>query len=125
MRKLFTAALGVLGVLASTGVAFAEEAAEAATSAAAAVAPVAQASLDTAGLGLTAFAMVIGMAIAAAGCGIGQGLGLKAACDGVARNPEASGKLTSTMLLGMAFIESLAIYAFVICLILMFVRPLG
>ena len=65
----------------------------------------------------------IGMAIAAAGCGIGQGLGLKGACEGVARNPEASNKLTTMLLLGLAFIESLAIYALVINLILLLMNP--
>ncbi|MFP4400093.1 MAG: ATP synthase F0 subunit C, partial [Desulfonatronovibrio sp.] len=65
-----------------------------------------------------AMATAIGMAIAAFGCGIGQGLGLKAACDGTARNPEAGGKITVTMLIGLAMIESLAIYALVINLIL-------
>lgn len=114
MRKLLAAGFGAVVTLMTAGLAVAAEAA----------AP-AQASLDASGLGLTAFAMVIGMGIAAAGCGIGQGLGLKAACEGVARNPEASNKLTNSLLLGLAFIESLAIYTFVICLILLFLRPLG
>jgi F-type H+-transporting ATPase subunit c len=59
-----------------------------------------------------------GIAIAAFGCGIGQGLGLKGAVEGIARNPEASGKVTVTMLIGLAMIESLCIYALVIALIL-------
>ena len=118
MRKLFTAALGVLGVLATAGIAMAAAAAAAAPAAA-------QATLDAPGLGTVALAMCIGMGIAAAGCGIGQGLGLKGACEGVARNPEASNKLTNTLMLGLAFIESLAIYTFVICLILIFMRPFG
>jgi F-type H+-transporting ATPase subunit c len=70
-----------------------------------------------------AMATAFGMAIAAAGCGIGQGLGLKAACEGTARNPEASGKITVTMLIGLAMIESLAIYALVVNLILLFANP--
>ena len=68
-----------------------------------------------------AYASAFGMGFAAALCGLGQGLGVKAACEGVARNPEASGKMTTTLLLGLAFIESLAIYALVISLILLFV----
>jgi len=70
-----------------------------------------------------AYATSYGMGFAAALCGIAQGLGVKAACEGTARNPEASGKLTVTLLLGLAFIESLAIYALVINLILLFVTP--
>ena len=114
MRKLCTAVTSALFILASVGIALAAEAAE----------PVAKgASMDSFGIALTAFGCAIGMAIAAAGCGIGQGMGLKGACEGIARNPEAGGKLTPILLLGLAFIESLAIYALVICLILLFVKP--
>jgi F-type H+-transporting ATPase subunit c len=60
-----------------------------------------------------------GIAIAAFGCGIGQGLGLKSAVEGIARNPESSGKVTVTMLIGLAMIESLCIYALVISLMLL------
>ncbi|MBW2568134.1 MAG: ATP synthase F0 subunit C [Deltaproteobacteria bacterium] len=64
-----------------------------------------------------------GIAIAACGCGIAQGLGLKAAVEGIARNPESSGKVTVTMLIGLAMIESLCIYALVISLILIYAHP--
>ncbi|MCP4164041.1 MAG: ATP synthase F0 subunit C [Deltaproteobacteria bacterium] len=63
------------------------------------------------------------IAIAAAGCGIGQGIGLKAAVEGIARNPESSGKVTVTLLIGLALIESLCIYALVVSLILIFMHP--
>ena len=107
MRKLLTGLLSMVALLGFAGVA----------SAAGIYDPVA--------LGTTDLAAAIGMAIAAAGCGIGQGLGLKAACEGTARNPEAGGKLMVTLILGLAFIESLAIYALVINLILLFTNPLG
>jgi len=55
--------------------------------------------------------------------GIGQGLGLKGATEGIARNPGASGKITTTLIIGLAMIESLAIYALVVALILLFVNP--
>lgn len=64
-----------------------------------------------------------GIGIAAFGCGIGQGIGLRGAVEGIARNPESSGKVTVTMLIGLALIESLCIYALVIALILIFVHP--
>jgi F-type H+-transporting ATPase subunit c len=60
-----------------------------------------------------------GIAIAAFGCGIGQGIGLRSAVEGIARNPESSGKVTVTMLIGLAMIESLCIYALVIALMLL------
>jgi F-type H+-transporting ATPase subunit c len=61
-----------------------------------------------------------GMGIAAFGTGIGQGLAVKSSVEGIARNPEASGKITVTMLIGLAMIESLAIYALVVALIILF-----
>ena len=62
--------------------------------------------------------------IAAFGCGIGQGMGLKGAVEGVARNPEASGKITVTLLIGLAMVESLCIYALVVALILLYAAPM-
>ena len=57
------------------------------------------------------------------GCGIAQGIGLRSAVEGIARNPESSGKVTVTMLIGLALIESLCIYALVVALILIFAHP--
>ncbi|MBU1249324.1 MAG: ATP synthase F0 subunit C [Proteobacteria bacterium] len=74
---------------------------------------------------VAAWATAIGMAIAAGLCGLGQGMGLKAACEGTARNPEAGGKVQVMLILGLAFIESLAIYALVVNLLLLFLKPLG
>lgn len=70
-----------------------------------------------------AIASAIGMAIAAAGTGLGQGNAIRGAVEGIARNPGASGKILSTLLIGLAMIESLAIYALVIALILLFANP--
>lgn len=76
---------------------------------------------EGAAAGSFALATALGMGLAAAGCGIGQGMGLRAACEGIARNPEAGGKIQTALILGLAFVESLAIYALVINLILLFV----
>jgi F-type H+-transporting ATPase subunit c len=65
----------------------------------------------------------LAIGIAALGTGIGQGIGLSKACEGVARNPGASGKITTTLIIGLAMIESLAIYALVVALIILFVNP--
>ena len=66
-----------------------------------------------------------GMAIGAFGTGLGQGLAIKSAVEGVARNPGASGKVMTTMMIGLAMIESLAIYVFVVAMIILFVDPFG
>jgi F-type H+-transporting ATPase subunit c len=73
--------------------------------------------------GIAALACGIAIGVAAFGASIGQGMGLKGATEGIARNPGASGKITTTMIIGLAMIESLAIYALVVALILLFVNP--
>lgn len=65
----------------------------------------------------------IGMGLGSIGTGIGQGMAIKAACEGVARNPGASGKIMTTMMIGLAMIESLAIYVFVVSMIILFANP--
>ncbi len=73
----------------------------------------------------SAIAAGLAIAIAAHGCGIGQGMAVRGAVEGIARNPEASGKVTVTMLIGLAMIESLSIYALVIALILIYANPIS
>ena len=65
----------------------------------------------------------LAIGLAALGTGIGQGIGLSKACEGVARNPGVSGKITTTLIIGLAMIESLAIYALVVVLIILFMNP--
>ncbi len=102
MRKFFTIFISTVAMLAFASVALA-----------------ADTRLSGADVSAVWAAASFAMAIAAFGCGIGQALGLKAACEGTARNPEAGGKIMVTLILGMAFIESLAIYALVVNLILL------
>ena len=69
--------------------------------------------------GMYALGAGLGIGIAAAGCGLGQGRAGAAALDGIARNPNASDKLFTPMILVLALIESLAIYALVISFMLL------
>jgi len=65
----------------------------------------------------------IGAGLAALGCiggGIGTGNAAAKAVEGVAKQPEARGAITSTLVIGAAFSEATAIYAFLIALILAF-----
>ncbi len=64
----------------------------------------------------------LGIGIAALGGGIGQGLAVRGACEATARNPDASGKISQSLILGLAFIESLVIYALLVALIILFVK---
>jgi F-type H+-transporting ATPase subunit c len=68
--------------------------------------------------GLIAIAAGFGIAIAALGGGLGQGRAAAAALDGIARNPGAAGQIRGPMILGLALIESLVIYALIISLLL-------
>lgn len=64
--------------------------------------------------GLIAIAAALAIGLATIGAGIGQGLAASKALESMARQPEMQGKLQSTMLLAMGFIEALAIYGLVI-----------
>jgi F-type H+-transporting ATPase subunit c len=71
------------------------------------------------GIPVQAFAAIgagVAIGFAALGTGIGMGSGLSKACEGVARNPGVSGKITTTLIIGLALIESLCIYALIIAL---------
>jgi F-type H+-transporting ATPase subunit c len=86
-------------------------------------AAVSEGAMDYYTMAVLACGLAIG--IAAFGTGIGQGIGLSKAAEGVARNPGASGKITTTLIIGLAMIESLCIYALVVVLIVLFVKPFG
>jgi F-type H+-transporting ATPase subunit c len=80
----------------------------------------AQNETDSGTLSAAYIAAGLGIGLAAAGGAIGQGRASAAALEGIARNPNASDKLFVPMILGLALIESLVIYALVIALILVF-----
>jgi F-type H+-transporting ATPase subunit c len=63
-------------------------------------------------------ASAFGMALAAAGCGYAQSRALAAACEGVSRNPGATDTIRLFLILGLAFIEFLALLTFVVILML-------
>ena len=62
-----------------------------------------------------AVACGFGIGIAALGTGLAMGYAINGALQGTARNPEASGKILTLMIVGLALIESLCIYALLIC----------
>ncbi len=76
---------------------------------------------DAAGVaGYIALAAGLGIGIAAFGGALGQGRAAATALEGIARNPGAAGKIMTPMIIGLALIESLVIYAFVITILLTF-----
>jgi F-type H+-transporting ATPase subunit c len=79
-----------------------------------AVSPVfAQATGDNSG-GLKTLGYVVGMGIASGLCGIGQGRAAGGAAEAIARNPGANANIRLALILGLVFIESLAIYTLVV-----------
>lgn len=66
-----------------------------------------------------ALAAPIGVGLAALGSGIGLGLAVGGAMEAIGRQPEASGKIMTTMIIGAALIEALTIYALIVFFILL------
>ncbi|MFH0809153.1 MAG: F0F1 ATP synthase subunit C [Pseudomonadota bacterium] len=64
------------------------------------------------------------MAIGTIGPALGEGRAVAGALDALARQPDASGTITRTLFVGLAMIESTAIYALVVSLVLLFANPL-
>lgn len=100
--KIFWKVMFAVSALLIMSCAFAEEAA-----------PVAQAAGGIADKTLVQMAYMIGLAIAALGGALGEGRVVAAALEGIARNPSAAGKLQMIMILGLALIESLVIFALI------------
>jgi F-type H+-transporting ATPase subunit c len=65
----------------------------------------------------------LAVGLAAIGPGIGQGNAAGQAVEGIARQPEAEGKIRGTLLLSLAFMEALTIYGLVVALVLLFANP--
>ena len=102
MRKFSLLLISVLAMMIAAVPALAQPA-NAATEAAAA-----------SSAGLKAIAAGVGFAIAVFGGAIGQSKIGAAACEGAARNPGAAGRIQTMMILGLALIESLVLFALLI-----------
>jgi F-type H+-transporting ATPase subunit c len=116
MKKGFTVSvLAFLAVISSVALAAAAEAANPGT------------SVDyTRTIVVVVSLLVAGGAIAVGtiGTSSAMGQGLSSAANSVGRNPEAHGKILITMMVGLAMIESLAIYCLVVALIVLYANPL-
>ena len=66
----------------------------------------------------------VGMAIASGLCGLGQGRAVAAAVEAMGRQPGAAARIQTALIIGLALIESLAIYVLVVAMILLFVQPI-
>ena len=72
-------------------------------------------------IGLKAIAAGIAVGIAAAGGAVGMGLATAKTTESIARQPEAEGKVRTTLMLGLVFIETAIIYALLVVILIIFV----
>jgi len=61
----------------------------------------------------------IAIGLAVLGGGLGQGRAAAAALEGISRNPGAAGRIQTPMILGLALIESLVLFAFLIAFLIL------
>lgn len=105
MKRISASALSALTVLMTTAPVFAEEVEE----------------VVAGGIGEKAYASAITIGIAAAAGAISMGLAICKAAEGVSKQPEASSKIQTILMLGLVFIETAIIYALIIAILIIFV----
>ena len=115
MKKLCVLVLALLMTLALALPAFAAEGDAAATGAEAAE------TQEDNTVGLKAIAAGIAIGIAAAGGAVGMGIAAAKSTESIARQPEAEGKVRTTLMLGLVFIETAIIYALLVVILIIFV----
>ncbi|MGA9097436.1 MAG: F0F1 ATP synthase subunit C [Methanotrichaceae archaeon] len=80
------------------------------------------ATVDTIGMA-SIIAAGVTMAIGSIGPAIGEGWALSRALGAIAQQPDEANTITRTLFVGLAMVESIAIYCFVISIILIFANP--
>ena len=68
-----------------------------------------------------AIAAAIVVGLAAAGGAIAMGMAIAKSVDGISRQPEADGKIRTTLMLGLVFVETAIIYALIVVILIIFV----
>ncbi|WP_026191715.1 MULTISPECIES: F0F1 ATP synthase subunit C [Methylosinus] len=72
---------------------------------------------------ISVIAAAVAVSFGAIGPALAEGKAVAAAMDAIARQPEAAGVLSRTLFVGLAMIETMAIYCLVIALLLLFANP--
>ena len=67
------------------------------------------------------FASAVAIGLAAMGGAVGMGIATGKSAEGISRQPEAEGKIRSTFMLGLVFIETAIIYALLVVILIIFV----
>lgn len=76
---------------------------------------------DSGAVGVKAIAAALAVGLAAAAGAIGMGMAIAKSQEGISRQPEAEGKIRTTLMLGLVFVETAIIYALVIGILIIFV----
>ena len=71
--------------------------------------------------GMKALAASIAIGLAGIGGTIAMGMAITKSNEGVARQPEAAGKIQTQLMLGLVFIETVVIYALIVAILIVFV----
>ncbi|MCB9697122.1 MAG: F0F1 ATP synthase subunit C [Alphaproteobacteria bacterium] len=72
---------------------------------------------------LSIIGAVVAVSFGAIGPALAEGRAVAAAMEGIARQPEAAGTLSRTLFVGLAMIETMAIYCLVVALLLLYANP--
>ena len=76
---------------------------------------------ESGGTSAKAIAAGIAIGLAAAGGAIAMGMAVSKSAEGISRQPEAEGKIRTTLMLGLVFIETAIIYALLVVILIIFV----
>lgn len=68
-----------------------------------------------------ASAASIAICVAAAAAALGMGIAIAKSVEGISRQPEAEGKIRTSLMLGLVFIETVVIYALIVAILIVFV----
>jgi len=74
-------------------------------------------------MALSALGAALGIGLGAIGSGVGIGIATGKAVEGLARQPEAEGKIRGMLILGIIFMETVVLYALFISIVLVFANP--
>ena len=84
-------------------------------------APAAEAAAAESSTGSKAIAAAIVVGIVATAAALGMAIAIGKSAEGMSRQPEASGSIRSSMMLGLVFIETVVIYALIVAILIIFV----
>ena len=83
--------------------------------------PAAEAAAAESSTGSKAIAAAVVVGIVATAAALGMAIAIGKSAEGMSRQPEASGSIRSSMMLGLVFIETVVIYALIVAILIIFV----